>query len=75
MTEPPKIKLRLHDLLRTIFDDDVADYPDGWDSLTQITLVAAVEKEFGVRLPAADIGKLATVDDLVAMVEARLPHP
>jgi acyl carrier protein len=74
------IKHRLNEVFRAVFDDDTLEISDamtahdvdGWDSLTHITLVVAVEKEFGLRLPAAEVGKLASVADLVAMVEARV---
>jgi acyl carrier protein len=82
MEHRQQIVSRINDVFRAVFDDDALEISDamtakdvdGWDSLTHITLVVAVEKEFGLRFPAAEVGKLANVGALVAMVEARLPH-
>lgn len=40
----------------------------GWDSLAHVTILAKVEKRFGVRLSLAEIRGLKTVDDLVRVV-------
>lgn len=48
---------RLNEVFRDVFDDDALvigesttpDDIDDWDSLAQITLIAAVEHEFGIR--------------------------
>jgi acyl carrier protein len=64
MTDLPSVKQKLNQVFRDVFDDDgieifdamtAADI-DEWDSVTHITLVLAVEKEFGVRLNAAEVG-------------------
>jgi acyl carrier protein len=44
---------------------------DGWDSLTHIRLMLTVEKYFKIKLSAPEIGKLANVGDLVALIKAR----
>jgi acyl carrier protein len=44
--------------------DDVAE----WDSLTHIRLVASIEKQFGVRFSASEVGILRDVGDLVALI-------
>ena len=59
-----------------VFDDDsivlspqlTAEQVPGWDSLTHIRLVLSVEKAFGIRFSAAEIGKLANVGDLVERI-------
>ena len=42
-----------------------------WDSLSHITLVLAVEKEFGVRLNAAEVGRLANVGEMISLLTQR----
>lgn len=66
-------------ILREVFEDDgleatpqlTADDVDGWDSLNHIRLMLAVQKRFGVKFSAAEVGKLQNVGDLVALVRAK----
>jgi len=66
-------------ILREVFEDDAleatpqltADDVDGWDSLNHIRLMLAVQKRFGVKFSAAEVGKLGNVGDLVALVRAK----
>ena len=46
-------------------EDLDADTFDGWDSLTHITLIAAIEDEFQVRFPMREIPELRTVSMIV----------
>lgn len=50
--------------------DSFRDYEE-WDSLAQLSLIAALDEEFGVEIEDADFQKLITVDDLLKAVEAR----
>ena len=67
---------RLTDVFRDIFDDDTIHISDSttaqdiedWDSLTHISLVAAVEKAFGVTFTAKDVQALANVGDFVRLI-------
>jgi acyl carrier protein len=66
----------LHGIFGDVFDDgsirvtrattaaDVA----GWDSLTHIQLIAAIEKHFGVKFKLTEIMKFKNVGDLVDCV-------
>jgi acyl carrier protein len=66
----------LTDVFRDTFDDEdltigpetTADDVDGWDSLTHIRLMLSVERAFGIKLSASEIGKLKTVGDLAGLV-------
>jgi long-chain acyl-CoA synthetase len=52
----------------------IASEPDntlGWDSLAHITMIAAVEKHFGIRLSARDILAIGRLEHLVQAVEQR----
>ena len=45
---------------------------DGWDSLTHVRLIMAIERHFEVRLAAAEVLELNNVDDLANLVAAKL---
>jgi acyl carrier protein len=72
-------KDRLTIVFRDVFDDEAieihdamtADDLDEWDSLSHITLVLAVEREFGVKLKAAEVGNLADVGAMIRLLVAR----
>ena len=74
-----EIRSRLQDVFRDVFDDDSIDIFDAmtaedlteWDSLSHITLVLAVEKEFAVRLNAAEVGRLANVGEMIELLSKR----
>jgi acyl carrier protein len=70
---------RLNILFRDIFDDDhisIADHTtaadvEGWDSLTHITLVLNVEREFRIKMTAAEVGSLKNVGQMIDLIVAR----
>jgi acyl carrier protein len=79
MTDLSSVKYKLNRVFRDVFEDDnieifdtmtAADI-DEWDSVTHITLVLAVEKEFGVRLNAAEVGKLDNVGEMIKLLARR----
>jgi acyl carrier protein len=45
---------------------------DGWDSITHVLIVVAVEKKFRVKFTAGEIQKLQNVGDLAALVQRKL---
>ena len=71
---------RLNIVFQETFDDDEIQIMDGttaadideWDSLMHITLVVAIEKEFDIRLNAAEVGKLENVGTMLNLIEARV---
>jgi acyl carrier protein len=71
---------RLNTIFRDVLQDDelqltmttTASDVDGWDSLTHVRLVLTVEREFRVKLSAAEIGRLKNVGDLVTLLSGRL---
>lgn len=79
MTDFSSVKQKLNRVFRDVFDDDnieifdamTAGDIDEWDSVTHITLVLAVEKEFGVHLNAAEVGKLDNVGAMIELLARR----
>ena len=67
-------------VFREVFDDDsidlrpetAADNIEGWDSFSNVTLMIAVEKKFGIRLTTIEIDKLCCVGDLVSVISRKL---
>lgn len=55
-----------------IFDEMMADDIDEWDSITHISLVIAVESEFGLRMNAAEIIGLENVGAMIRLLETKL---
>lgn len=70
---------RLNHIFRDIFDDDniavtdatVAADIDGWDSLAHITLILGVEREFRIKMTAAEVGSLKNVGQMIDVIVAR----
>lgn len=74
-----KIFQRLTPIFRDVFEDDTltlspamtADDVPGWDSLNHIRLVLQIQKEFGIKLSAAQTVNLNNVGELVALIGAK----
>ena len=70
---------KLNDVFRMVFDDETlvvseattANDVDGWDSLTHINLVMAVEAMFRIQFSAKDLGSLRNVGDLLGVIESK----
>ncbi len=76
--ERKRIFESLNRVFREVFDDETitvceettaADI-EGWDSLTHITLLAAVEDEFGMNFAMKDVVEMKNVGDMVTAIEA-----
>ena len=44
---------------------------DGWDSLSHVRIIVAIESEFGVRFSVGEIASLKSVGDLVERVDRK----
>ena len=74
-----QIYSKLTEVFHDVFDDDSIEVMpqlsakdvDGWDSLMHIRLILTVEKAFKVKFSTSEIGKLANVGELVALIKAR----
>ncbi len=74
-----KIKARLNEVFRDVFDDEdielsedtTADDIDAWDSLEHITLISAVEKAFKMRFTMKEVSGMKNVGEMIDIVAER----
>jgi acyl carrier protein len=67
-------------IFREVFDDDsivltretTANDVDGWDSLTHMNMVMAVEVKFKIRFALGELPALRNVGDLADLTEKKL---
>ena len=72
---------RLTRTFRFVFDDPnlelkrstSANEVEGWDSLTYINLIVAIESEFRIRFTTAEITALQNVGELADLIGRKLP--
>ena len=73
------MKEKLQEIFRDIFDDEelviteemtAADIED-WDSLAQINLIIALEKEFGVKFNLEEISKLKNIGEILEIIKIK----
>ena len=70
---------KLQEIFRDFFDDEdivltdetTADDIDGWDSLTHVQLIVAVEKAFSVKFSTVEVMKLKNVGEFAALIEKK----
>jgi acyl carrier protein len=70
---------RLTEVFRMTFGDETigldpamtADDVEAWDSVSHITLIYAIEDEFGIKFSTRDLEGLACVGDLIDVVKRR----
>ncbi len=73
------IYAKLTQIFHDVFDDEsiivtpqlTAAEVDEWDSLTHIRLVLAVEKKFGLKFSAAEVGRLKNVGEFVSLIQSK----
>ena len=79
MTEE-KIYEILQDLFSEVLDvedividaETTADDVEDWNSLSHITLISAVENEFGIRFKMGEVVTMKNVGDMVALILERI---
>ena len=72
---------RLSGIFQDIFDDPWLEAKDeltaadveGWDSLSHINLIVAVEKEFKIKLTTGEVRGLNNVGDFIALIVKKAP--
>jgi acyl carrier protein len=70
----------LNEIFRMVFDDDTiriapdmtANDIDGWDSLSHINLIIAVEGKFKIRFTQRELLTLKNVGDLLKAIEGKI---
>jgi acyl carrier protein len=77
--EKNEIVSRLTPIFRDVFNDDAlvvsegmtaADVPT-WDSLSNINMIIAVEKAFGVKFSIKDVRALKNVGELLELIKRK----
>ena len=76
------VKDKLTGICRDVFDDEsldlhdglTADQVEGWDSLTHINLIVAIERGFKIRFTTAEVNGLKNVGELRALIESKVKH-
>lgn len=71
---------RLNSVFREFFDDEeielddetTADDIEDWDSLNHITLMAAVEDEFGIRFTMGEVSGMEDVGEMVEIIKRKM---
>ena len=71
---------KLNEIFCDVFDEDdlvlreemTSDDIDGWDSLTQISILATAEGEFKIKLAISDTRHLKNIGALVDLIEQKI---
>jgi acyl carrier protein len=77
---PDDLYARLTPIFEDVFDEDdmevsptlTANEVEGWDSLSHIRLIIAVEKEFGLRFRTTEVNSFRDVGELVELLKSKL---
>jgi acyl carrier protein len=70
----------LSEVFKVVFDDEeinvteenTANDIEGWDSMTHVLLLSAIEESFGIEFNQKEVRKFQTVGDLLASVNSKL---
>ncbi|MBI5686611.1 MAG: acyl carrier protein [Verrucomicrobia bacterium] len=71
---------KLNGIFRTVFDNDeiniqpemTANDVDGWDSLSHVNLILAIEQGFGIKFNQRELMTFKNVGDLLRSIESKL---
>jgi len=74
------VKEILNGVFREVFEDDTiqiadnttADDIDGWDSLSHVNLIVAVETKFNIRFSQKELLTFKNVGDLLRSIECKM---
>ena len=70
----------LNEIFRMVFDDDTiqiapemtANDVDGWDSLSHVNLIVAIEADFGIRFSQKELLTFKNIGDLLNCIDKKL---
>lgn len=70
---------RLNKIFREVFEDSsiqvtremTANDVERWDSLSHLTMIAAVEKEFGIKFKLKELVSMKNVGDLINNIASK----
>jgi acyl carrier protein len=76
----PQVFEGVQEVFRKIFNDPkleitreyTSDDIEGWDSLTHLNLIMAVQKEFNVNFSLGELQTLHSAGDLIDLIEKKL---
>ena len=71
---------RLNNIFREVFDDDsikitpemTANDVDGWDSLSHVNLIVAIETRFGIKFSRKELLVFKNVGDLLKSINSKI---
>jgi acyl carrier protein len=79
MRADQKINQKLKQIFCEVFGRDIelslettAAEVEGWDSLTHITLISAVEEAFGMNFTMAEILEMKNVGEMIEIIKSRI---
>jgi acyl carrier protein len=73
------MKKRLQEIFRDVFDDEeliiteemTATDIEDWDSLAQINLIVAIEKEFRIKFTLEEISELKNIGEMLKLINSK----
>ena len=71
------------EIFRDVFDDETIELHaettakdiEDWDSLSHISLIVAIEKEFGIKFDLIELKTLKNVGDMLKLIQAKVSLP
>ncbi len=73
-----EIYAKLEEIFEEVFDEKIeltaettAEDVEDWDSLSHITLISAVEGEFGIKFAMKEVSTMKNVGEMVAIISER----
>lgn len=70
---------KLEEIFSDIFDEEIklspettAEDVEDWDSLSHITLISAVEAEFGMRFKMKEVSSMKNVGEMASIIAERV---
>ena len=80
MMDRLEIFTAVQNIFRDVFDDEElvitdatnAEEIEDWDSLEHITLIVAMEKEFGMKFDIKEVNKLENVGGMINLIQRKL---